>query len=36
MVCGKSLGAAFGKRMMLVGGAILIVIGVRTLLAHML
>jgi putative Mn2+ efflux pump MntP len=36
MVCGKSLGAAFGRRMMLVGGAILIVIGVRTLLAHML
>lgn len=35
MVCGKSLGAAFGKRMMLIGGLILIGIGVRILFTHL-
>jgi putative Mn2+ efflux pump MntP len=35
MVCGKSLGAAFGKRMTLIGGLILIGIGVRILFTHM-
>jgi putative Mn2+ efflux pump MntP len=33
---GKKLGEKFGKRMEITGGIILILIGVRILLAHLL
>ena len=35
MMFGKTLGAAFGRRMTLIGGLILIGIGVKVLLSHM-